>query len=125
MQLVDSETAVVQVRYSCTGGPEELALWVSVKQSANGSANPALAVEGSGYEGRATAWSQTHAAVADLRCDGKTHVGRFTVEREEYGYGALQRGRAYVQFCLFDATTVGEEGPFGEPVSSMEFVNVR
>src|SRR3712207_2727565 len=119
VKLIDSTTAEVQARYSCTGTAEQLHLWVSVKQSANGTANPALAVPDSGYGGKATAWSQGHGAAATLRCDGKTHVDRFLVDRTEFGYGDLQKGRAYVQFCLFDATAQVE------PISSMGFVNIH
>jgi hypothetical protein len=51
-------------------------------------------MEGSGYEGRATAWSQGRSAVVNLACDGRTDVGRFTVDRSEVGYGMVQRGCA-------------------------------
>lgn len=136
VKLINPTTAEVQVRYSCTGelgsdpetDPGNLALWVSVKQTANGTADPGLAEEGSGYnpgaQVPATAWSQSHAGVAKLDCDGRTHVGRFIVDREEFGRGALQRGRAYVQFCLFDATTPVTD-PEVAPISDFEFVNVR
>ena len=124
VRLIDSTTAEVQARYSCTGTPDQLHLWVSVKQSANGTADPRLAEEGTGYGMKATAWSQSHSVVQTLNCDGKTHVGKFVVDRQEYGYGTLLKGDAYVQFCLFDATT-GDAGPEGTPVSSMEYVHVR
>ena len=124
VRLIDSTTAEVQARYSCTGTPDQLHLWVSVKQSANGTASPALAEEGTGYGERAAAWSQGHGAVVTLDCDGRTHVGRFIVDRSEYGYGNLQTGRAYVQFCLYDSTIPAED-PEAAPISSMEFVNVR
>ena len=122
VQLASSTTAVVQARYRCTGDPDQLGLWVSVKQSENGTAAPDLAEEGTGYGAKAAAWSQGHGAVVKLRCDGSTRVGRFTVDRSEFGYGDLQRGDAYVQFCLFDATTgTGEDAV---PVSSMKFLDV-
>lgn len=124
VHLINGETAQVQARYSCTGTPDQLHLWVSVKQSANGTADPALAQEGTGYGQKATAWSQGHSAVSNLVCDGRTHVSLFTVDRSEFGYGTLQKGDAYVQFCMFDATTP-VEGPEGEPISSSEFVHVR
>jgi hypothetical protein len=124
VHLIDGETAQVQARYSCTGTPDQLHLWVSVKQSANGTADPGLAEEGTGYGQKAIAWSQGHGAVSNLVCDGHTHVSLFTVDRSEYGYGTLQKGDAYVQFCMFDATTP-VEGPEGQPISSMQFVHVR
>jgi hypothetical protein len=118
VRLLSPTTALVQARYTCTQGTEEqMHLWVSVKQTAGGTADPRLAEEGS--SSIATAWSQSHAGVADLVCNGRTHVGRFLVDQTEQGFGTLQRGDAYVQFCLFDATTTTE------PVSSMEFVHVR
>jgi hypothetical protein len=116
VQLTGQTTALVQARYSCTGDPEQLHLWTSVKQTADRTADPALAEEGSSQI--AAAWSQSH-ATDNLVCDGRTHVARFTVDQLEQGFGHLAKGDAWVQFCLFDATT-------GEiPVSSMEFVHVR
>ena len=116
VRLLSAKTAEVQVRYDCQAPAEHL--WVSVKQTAHGTADPALADEGS--SSIATAWSQSHADVQNLICDGRTHVGRFLVDQAEQGFGTLQKGDAYVQFCLFDATTTD-----GVPVSSMEFVHVR
>ena len=109
-------TAEVQVRYSCTGSADQVHLWTSVKQTTDRTADPLLAQEGS--SGYAAAWSQSH-SVEGLVCDGHTHVGRFAVDQREMGFGRLGKGEAWVQFCLFDATT-GEV-----PVSSMEFVHVR
>jgi len=133
VHLISPTSAEVQVRYSCTeaASPDQMHLWVSVKQSANGTADPALAVGGTGYGGQAAAWSQSHAGVADLVCDGHTHVGRFLVDRNEPGYGSFQKGDAYVQFCMFDAThpfdqSADPESPDAvQPISSMEFVHVR
>jgi hypothetical protein len=119
VRLIDSTTAEVQAQYTCTGDPADLHLWVSVKQSANGTASPALAEEGTGYGEKAAAWSQGHSGVAQLQCDGRTHVGKFVVDRSEFGYGTLLKGDAYVQFCLFDRYNQQA------PVSSMEFLHVR
>ncbi len=131
VRLVTSQVVEVQAQYRCTGSlaQNQLHLWVSVKQSANGTASPALATEGSGYGERAAAWTQGHSGVASLSCDGRTHVTKFVVDRSEYGYGNLQKGRAYVQFCLFDANNPASEDPTAPdavpPVSDMEFMNVR
>ncbi|HWU47962.1 MAG TPA: hypothetical protein VN133_14495 [Humibacter sp.] len=110
-------TAEVSARYTCTGTADQLHLWVSVKQTADRTADPALANEGSSQI--AAAWSQSHAGVMQLVCDGKNHVASFTVDQTEQGFGTLAKGDAWVQFCLFDATT-----PVG-PVSDMEFMHVR
>ena len=110
-------TATLMARYVCTGDPSQVHLWISVKQTADRTADPALAEEGSGSRQIAAAWSQSHAGVAV--CDGKHHTAKFTVDQLEQGYGTLARGWAWVQFCLFDATTPGA------PVSDMEFVRLR
>jgi len=105
-----SSTAKIAVKYTCTGAPEQLHVWVSLKQSADRKADPKLAEEGTGYGGVAAAWSQTH--VGALKCDGKSHLGVFTVDQKEAGYGTLKRGWAYVQFCLFDANY--QQAPFSD-----------
>jgi len=110
-------TAEVMARYTCTGTADQLHLWVSVKQSADRTADPILATGGSSQV--SAAWSQSHAGVLNLHCDGMNHVGTFTVDQTEQGFGTLAKGEAWVQFCLFDATT-----PNG-PVSDMEFMHVR
>lgn len=93
-------TATVRAQYTCTGAAEQTHVWISVKQNASRTADPALATEGSGSGMVASAWSQTHAAT--LTCDGRQHLGAFTVDHAEQGYGTLGRGVAYMQFCLFD-----------------------
>jgi hypothetical protein len=110
-------TAEVKARYTCIGEPEQLHLWVSVKQTADRTADPALAIEGS--SGVSAAWSQSHSGV--LTCDGKMHVDWFSVDQTEQGFGTLARGMAWVQFCMFDATTPEPAGP----ISDMEFMRVR
>jgi hypothetical protein len=110
-------TAEVMARYTCTGTPDQLHLWVSVKQTEDRTADPRLAMEGSSQI--SAAWSQSHAGV--LTCDGKNHVASFTVDQSEQGFGTLAKGDAWVQFCMFDATTP-EPMP---PTSDMEFMHVR
>lgn len=110
-------TAEIRARYSCVGSPDQIHLWVSVKQADDRSADPALRDEGSGHTNVAAAWSQTHDG--HLKCDGDRHTGRFTVDQTEQGYGTLHRGMAYLQFCLFDANYPTE------PLSLMDFFRVR
>jgi hypothetical protein len=118
VKITSDTTATVKARYRCTAdSAEQVHLWVSVKQGPNGTAPAWLAEEGSGSSNAATVWLQSHAGVAT--CDGHKHSQRFVVDQQEQGYGKILEGRAYVQFCLFDATT-GEQ-----PVSSMVFKRVR
>ncbi len=106
-------TAEVTVRYTCDIGDPWL--WVSVKQSADRTADPKLAQPDSGTQGVAAAWSQTHDATG-LVCDGKSHVTKFTVDQSEQGYGTLGKGEAWVQFCLVGETAF---------VSEMEYLHLR
>ena len=112
----DPTVAYVTARYICNGGTtNESHLWVSVKQNVDARANPLLKEEESGFGGYATAWSSSHRN--PVTCDGQWHVGSFTVDQEEYGWGELRGGQAYVQFCLF-----GGDGTF---VSSMRFAAIH
>ncbi len=119
----DPTVAEVQVRYRCTGG-EELGLWVSVKQTADRSADPALT--GHGSSGISAAWSDSHRN--EFTCDGRSRVATFEVDQQEPAWdggeraaqGALAKGQAYVQFCL---TGPGGEG--GLLISESEFVRAR
>ena len=108
----DPTHATVQARYRCTG---EAHLWVSVKQTADRSADPRLLEEGS--SAISAAWSDSHRN--PISCDSKIHVGWFDVDQEEplWGsdapkstvFGPLAKGVGYVQFCLYDELT-GEGG---------------
>jgi hypothetical protein len=100
----------VRARYTCQ--PEIDHLWVSVKQNAAATVDPALTQEGSGFGHISTTWVQAHPAT--LQCDGKNHVQVFQVDTTEQippefgggtaGYGELHRGQGYVQFCLTSST---------------------
>jgi hypothetical protein len=106
----DPSVGYVRARYTCQ--PDIDHLWVSVKQDASATANPALTQEGSGFGHISTTWVQSHPA--DLQCDGKNHVQVFEVNTTEQvpvefgggtvGYGQLVRGQGYVQFCLTSST---------------------
>jgi hypothetical protein len=119
----DPSVAYVLAQYTCTiADPENHPghLWVSVKQNDAGTVDAAVSGDGSGFGGIATRWSDSHRN--DIRCDGKNHVERFTVDQLEpkgATYKALIKGDAWVQFCLFDDTTPEE------PVSSMVWAHVR
>ena len=90
--------AAVTARYTC---PEGFHLWVSAKQSADGSRDPRLTEEGSSQY--SAAWLQNHPT--DFTCDGEWHTGTYQVDLSEYGFGDLQKGQAWVQFCLIGETT--------------------
>jgi hypothetical protein len=93
---VRGDVAQVHARYSCDAGDH---IWVSVKQSPAADINPAVAAEGSGFGQVAAAWWQSHAG--SFVCDGKRHVGWFTVDTSEEGSrGQLRKGFGWVQFCV-------------------------
>ena len=93
---VRGDVAYVRARYSCDVGNH---IWVSVKQGASAQIDPAVSAEGAGFGGAATAWWQSHRGT--FTCDGKRHVGWFSVDTVEPGSrGQLKRGWGYVQFCI-------------------------
>ncbi len=114
----DPNVGYVNVRYRCTG---EGGLWISVKQTAERTADPRLAQEGS--SAISAAWSDSHRN--PVTCNGRWQTQRFTVDHVEPMWGGgekpgpLAKGEGYVQFCLFDDTSV--EGP----LSRNEFLHVR
>jgi hypothetical protein len=127
----DPSVGYVLAQYRCTvkdAANDPAHLWVSVKQSDSGKKDPAIAQEGSGGAKVAARWSDSHRN--PVTCDGKTHTSRFTVDQVEGKagvYGTLVKGKAWVQFCLFDDTTPKGDGQtdFGQPVSSMVWKNIH
>lgn len=127
----DASIGYVLAQYRCTvkdpvNNPAHL--WVSVKQSESGRKDPAISTEGSGGSGVARRWSDSHRN--PVVCDGKTRTSRFTVDQVEGKAGLYQtliKGKAWVQFCLFDDTTPKGDGQtdFGQPVSSMVWKNIH
>jgi hypothetical protein len=93
---VRGDIANVHARYSCEVGTH---IWTSAKQNAAATLDPAVAAEGSGFGGAASAWWQSHRG--SFSCDGKRHVGWFDVDLVEPGSrGQLKKGWAWVQFCI-------------------------
>jgi hypothetical protein len=91
---VAKKSATLKVRYSCKKGDT---LWISLKQSKTGKKDPALKKEGSSKV--AAAWWQSHRN--KIKCDGKSHTKRFTVDKVEPGSkGKLRKGSAWLQFCV-------------------------
>ncbi|HET7682676.1 MAG TPA: hypothetical protein VFK34_03295 [Marmoricola sp.] len=101
------DEATVLAKYRCYGGEEGTHLWVSVKQGDN--------LEAEGSSQWATSWYDTNYQWAEnpagqtIDCDGRWHATRFTVKRVE-GWGELERGSAWVQFCVYDSE--GRAGSF-------------
>jgi hypothetical protein len=97
----DPTIAYLKAKYRCTGTGS---LWISVKQTAARTQDPALAGEGS--SAISAAWSMSHRNA--VTCDGKAHFGHFVVDQVEtsqFGIppSPLMKGWGWVQFCLFDA----------------------
>lgn len=91
----DATVGYVTARYICEGGPGAH-VWVSVKQAASRLPDQSLTGEGSSIA--SAAWSQSHANA--VTCDGTWHSQTFTVAQVEAGFGTLERGQAWVQFCV-------------------------
>jgi hypothetical protein len=96
----DPTVGYMTALYRCYG---EGTLWVSVKQVADRSKDPALREEGS--SAISAAWSMSHRNA--VNCDGRLHLQRFTldqVETSEFGIpkAPLKFGWGYIQYCLFD-----------------------
>ena len=96
----DDGTATVRARYIC---PEGSWLWVSAKQSEDGTPDQRLRLEGSSQV--AAAWLESHPTPDTFTCDGKWHTDTFEIHAEEQGFGELQNGQAWVQFCLIGEST--------------------
>jgi hypothetical protein len=94
----DDGTASLKARYVC---PEGFHLWVSAKQVADGRPDARLHQEGSSQF--AAAWLQSHPI--GFTCDGEWHTGTFSIDTAEQGWGQLQHGQAWVQFCLIGEST--------------------
>jgi hypothetical protein len=99
--------AYVSARYVC---PDDSHLWVSVKQVDDSRPDRALKEEGS--SGISDAWLQRHPGPDEFTCDGTWHTGTWSVDAglTEFGFGELEPGQVYVQFCL-----TGPETTPGEP----------
>jgi hypothetical protein len=43
---------------------------------------------------------QSHPASTDFSCDGAWHTQSFVNDTTEQGFGELEHGQAWIQFCL-------------------------
>jgi len=130
VKLGKDGTASVRARYMCASSTH---LWVSAKQTADGSVDPTLEAEGS--SGAAAAWMDTNDWVTvggetfpissgdeQLVCDGRTHSQSVTIDVTNAPWGAwdaLQPGMAWVQWCIV------EDAENGEFVSDQRWVGVK
>ena len=90
-------TATVTARYICQ--PEFVHLWVSAKQDE--SLRPDKALQGDGSSADAEAWWQSHPELGvAFSCDGAWHTQSFLIDTQEQGWGELEHGQAWIQFCL-------------------------
>lgn len=113
----DPTVAYVTARYICEGG-DGAHVWVSVKQAESREPEQWLTEEGSGAN--SAAWSHSHANT--VVCDGKWHVDTFVVNQDEWGWGELEQGQAWVQFCVIPP---GADPDAGGITWSMRFAAVR
>jgi hypothetical protein len=130
VKLKKDGTATVRARYLCESSTH---LWVSAKQTADGSVDPVL--EGEGSSSAAAAWMDTNDWVTvgedtfpissgdeQLVCDGRTHSQSVTIDVPNAPGGsweALQAGMAWVQWCIV------EEAENGEFISDQRWVTVK
>jgi hypothetical protein len=95
----DPSAAYVNAKYVCDAKRDaEWHLWVSLKENATGTVDPALEQEGSSEV--ATTWLQVHPTT--FRCDGRWHEQSFKLDTTEQGKGEAIKGKGWVQFCLID-----------------------
>ena len=94
----DDGTATVTARYVC---PEGFHLWISAKQVEDRRPDPRLQEEGS--SGISQAWLQSHPQT--FTCDGTFRTQTFQIDTAEQGFGQLEPGQAWVQFCLIGENT--------------------
>jgi hypothetical protein len=111
----DPTVAEFDARYICGGGAGAH-VWASVKQAESRLPEQWLTEEGSGAA--SAAWSHSHANT--VTCDGMWHMATFTVNQDEWGWGELEQGQAWVQFCVLPA-----DPAFGEITWSMRFAAVQ
>ena len=107
VRLNGDGTATVTARYICQ--PDFNHLWVSAKQVAD--RHPDKVLQGEGSSEDSAAWWQSHPQ--DFSCDGAWHTQSFVIDTTEQGFGDLEHGQAWVQFCL-----TGGEG-FPPPLLDM------
>jgi hypothetical protein len=97
----DDGTASVTARYIC---PDGFHLWVSAKQVED--RRPDARLRGEGSSQHSAAWLQSHPT--EFTCDGEWHTDTFRIDTAEQGWGELEPGQAWVQFCLIGSAFISE-----------------
>lgn len=96
--------ASITATYQCSGGRPGTHLWVSAKQG------PDISLPDHTSSSDAQAWYDTNwnyardPAGLTVNCDGQVRTTTFVLRPE---FGQLHKGKAFVQFCLFDSTSGG------------------
>jgi hypothetical protein len=93
--------AFITATYKCSGGRTGTHLWVSAKQGPNISPpdHTSSSDAKSWYD---TNWNfEKSPAGLTVNCDGHWRTTTYVLKPE---FGQLHKGRAFVQFCLFDST---------------------
>ena len=106
-------SAVVHASYTCYGG-NPTHLYIGLKQ---GPLIDATEHTSSQFAETffSTNWNADQGSLA-LNCDGKMHEQGFTLKPDDYFTNVvhggstppMRAGQAFVQFCLFDSTALGE-----------------
>jgi hypothetical protein len=113
--LAADGSAVVHGKYRCYGGNVGTHLYIGVKQGpeVNATDHTSSQYARTFYS---TNWNADGPGLS-LNCDGVSHNASFVVKPDPYfamGHPdapKLSTGPAFVQFCLFDSTAVGESDP--------------
>jgi hypothetical protein len=107
----DTGTAVVHAKYRCYGGDEGTHLYIGVKQGpeVNATDHTSSQYAQTFYS---TNWNADGPGLS-LTCDGASHNTSFVLKPDAWFWNAenapaLSSGEAFVQFCVFDSTAVGE-----------------
>jgi len=112
----DNGTAVVHVKYTCSGGNARTHVYIGVKQGPQVQMEPEDHTNSQYAETfYSTNWNPD-SGVNALVCNGRIHNQLFQLHPDPYfafthpDAPALSDGIAFVQVCIFDSTNSGEEG---------------
>jgi hypothetical protein len=113
----DNGTAVVHVKYTCSGGSAGTHVYIGVKQGpeVNATDHTSSQYAETFYS---TNWNPD-SGVNALVCNGRIHNQLFQLHPDPFfafshpDAPALSDGIAFVQVCIFDSTNTGETDPNG------------
>jgi hypothetical protein len=98
----DESSSTIRVTYRCHEGEN---LWIAAKQNADADKSTDFSTPES--SGKAAVMQHSHRN--PITCDGKTRTATFIVDTVEWGWGTIEKGWAWIQFCV----SFGE-GPDGD-----------